>query len=188
MVRLWRITFFGAPRSESAAHAHEGGIVLWAPLVVLAVMAVVFGHPTHFPKGIFDGVLELVPEAHSSVILATGLSVFVLGTLGALYFYRPAATDALEVGAPGLFRWLASKLWFDEVYQWYIDKVQQRFALLLNFLDQVVLAGFIVRGGAGLVGLFGLGARALQVGKLSVYVYWFLAGIVVLWLFALGVF
>ena len=188
MVRLWRITFFGAPRSDSAAHAHEGGATLWAPLVVLALMALVFSHPKHFPKGIFDGVLTLVPEAHSAVILATGLSVFVLGTLGAWLFFKPAATDALEARAPGLFRLLASKLWFDEIYQWYIDKVQQRFALLLSFFDQIILSGFIVRGGAGLVGLIGLGARALQVGKLSVYVYWFLAGIVVLWLFAMGVF
>jgi NADH-quinone oxidoreductase subunit L len=102
-------------------------------------------------------------------------------------FYESSATDALEERSPGLFRLLASKLWFDEIYQWYIDKVQQRFALLLNFLEQIFLAGFIVRGGAGLVGLFGLGARALHVGKLNVYLYWFLGGIVVLWLFATGV-
>ena len=42
--------------------------------------------------------------------------------------YNPAATEALQEKAPGLFRLLASKLWFDEIYQWYIDKVQQRFA------------------------------------------------------------
>jgi len=83
---------------------------------------------------------------------------------------------------------LASKLWFDEIYQWYIDKVQQRFALLLNFLERIFLAGLIIRGSAGLVGLFGLGARALHVGKLNVYLYWFLGGVVVLWLFAAGVF
>ena len=33
MVRLWKIVFFGEPRSEAAAHAHEGGFTLWAPLV-----------------------------------------------------------------------------------------------------------------------------------------------------------
>jgi NADH-quinone oxidoreductase subunit L len=66
--------------------------------------------------------------------------------------------------------------------------VQQRFAMLLNFLEQILLAGVIIRGFAGLVGLFGLGARALHVGRLNVYVYWFLAGIVLLWLFAAGVF
>jgi len=66
--------------------------------------------------------------------------------------------------------------------------VQQRFAMLINFLEQIVLAGLIIRGLAGVVGLFGIGARALHVGSLHVYVYWFLLGAVLLWAFATGVF
>ncbi len=190
MTRLWRLTFFGEPRSESAAHAHEGGLTLTLPLVVLAVLAAIGGYTGIYPK-IFTGVFELIPEAHGSdhtTILITSLVVLILGAGAALLFYKPAATDALQEKAPGLFRLLASKLWFDEIYQWYIDKVQQRFALLLNFLEQIFLAGLIVRGFAGVVGLFGIGARALHVGKLNAYVYWFLFGVVALWLFATGVF
>ena len=190
MTRLWRITFFGDPRSESAAHAHEGGWTLTVPLVVLSVLAAIGGYVAIYPK-VFMGVFELIPEAHGgdhTTILITSLIVLVLGAGAALLFYKPAATDALQQRAPGLFRLLASKLWFDEIYQWYIDKVQQRFALLLNFLEQIFLAGLIVRGFAGVVGLFGLGARALHVGKLNVYLYWFLFGVVALWLFATGVF
>ncbi len=190
MTRLWRITFFGEPRSESAAHAHEGGLTLTLPLVVLAILAAIGGYVAIYPK-VFTGVFELIPEAHGgdhTTILITSLVVLILGAGTALFFYKPAATDPLEARAPGLFRLLASKLWFDEIYQWYIDKVQQRFALLLNFLEQIFLAGLIIRGFAGVVGLFGLGARALHVGKLNVYLYWFLGGVVVLWLFATGVF
>jgi NADH-quinone oxidoreductase subunit L len=33
-----------------------------------------------------------------------------------------------------------------------------------------------------------MGARALHVGKLHVYVYWFLLGVVLLWGFATGLF
>ena len=65
--------------------------------------------------------------------------------------------------------------------------LQRALGVLLNFLEQIFLAGLIIRGLAGLVGLFGLGARALHVGKLNVYVYWFLGGAVALWLFATGV-
>ena len=190
MTRLWRITFFGAPRSGSADHAHEGGLTLTLPLVLLAVLAVVAGYTGIYPK-VFSGVFELIPEAHGSdhtIILLTSLAVLLIGAGTAFAFYKPAATDALELKSPGLFRLLASKLWFDEIYTYYIDKVQQRFAMLLNFLEQIFLAGVIIRGFAGLVGLFGLGARALHVGRLNVYVYWFLAGIVALWLFATGVF
>jgi len=190
MTRLWRLTFFGEPRSESAAHAHEGGLTLTLPLVVLAILAAIGGYVAIYPK-VFTGVFDLIPEAHGAnhtTILITSLVVLLLGAGTALMFYKPAATDALQEKAPGLFRFLAAKLWFDEIYQWYIDKVQQRFALLLNFLEQIFLAGLIVRGFAGVVGLFGIGARALHVGKLNAYVYWFLFGVVVLWLFAAGIF
>ncbi|MEO6873919.1 MAG: proton-conducting transporter membrane subunit, partial [Opitutaceae bacterium] len=190
MVRLWKITFLGAPRSESAVHAHESGPTLALPMVLLAIFAVFAGYTAFYPK-VFTGIFDLIPEAGPAdhlTILITSLVVLLLGAGTALMFYRSAATDALEERSPGLFRLLASKLWFDEIYQWYIDKVQQRFALLLNFLEQIVLAGFIVRGLAGMVGLVGQGARALHVGKLNVYLYWFLGGVVVLWLFATGVF
>ena len=67
-------------------------------------------------------------------------------------------------------------------------KVQQRFAMLLNFLEQIFLAGLVIRGCAGLVGLVGLGARALHTGNLHAYVYWFLLGAALLWAFAAGAF
>jgi NADH-quinone oxidoreductase subunit L len=77
---------------------------------------------------------------------------------------------------------------FDRAYEAYVAKVQDRFAMLLNFLEQIMLAGLIVRGMAGIAGLFGLGARALHVGSLHAYVYWFLLGAVLLWGFAGGLF
>ena len=75
---------------------------------------------------------------------------------------------------------------FDSVYDYYVAKVQQRFALLLNFFEHIFLSGVIVRGLATVTGLFGLGARSLHVGNLNIYVYWFLLGLVLLWGFATG--
>jgi NADH-quinone oxidoreductase subunit L len=69
-----------------------------------------------------------------------------------------------------------------------VAKVQQRFAMLLNFLERVFLADTIIQGAARVVGYIGLGARALYTGSLHVYVYWFLLGAVVLWAFATGLF
>ena len=191
MVRLWKITFLGAPRSEHAEHAHESPLVLTGPLMVLAVLAVVGGYASHYPKA-FAGVIELVPEAEGSAhttIFLTSLAVLAVGAGLALSFYKTAAVDTLAEKFPGVFNFLtALRNAFDAAYDWYVAKVQQRFAMLLNFIEQVLLAGLIVRGlFAGTVGLIGLGARALHVGKLNVYVYWFLGGVVVLWLFAVGV-
>ncbi|HYD85262.1 MAG TPA: proton-conducting transporter membrane subunit, partial [Opitutus sp.] len=190
MVRLWKITFLGAPRSHEAEHAHEGGPTLWLPLIVLAALSVAGGYTAFYPQ-VFTGVFDLIPEAHGSahtIILITSLAVMTIGALAALFFYKPAATDSLEQKSPGAFNGLlALRNSFDAAYDYYVAKVQQRFAMLLNFLEQIFLAGLIIRGFAGVVGLFGLGARALHVGKLNVYVYWFLGGAVALWLFATGV-
>ena len=103
-------------------------------------------------------------------------------------FWKSTSTDTLADKAPGLFAALAAlKNSFDRAYDYYVAKIQQRFALFVNFFEQIFLAGLIVRGLAGFVGLCGLGARALHVGNLNAYVYWFLLGLVGLWLFATGV-
>jgi NADH-quinone oxidoreductase subunit L len=194
MVRMWKIVFLGTPRSAKADHAHEGGISLTAPLIVLAVLSIVGGYAWFYGSvfgGAFDGVIDLVPHAQETdhtVILVTSLVVLVVGALSAFMLYQPARTDALAVKSPGLFAALtALKASFDRIYDYYIAKVQQRFAMLLNFLEQILLSGVIVRGLAGIVGLFGLGARALHVGNANAYAYWFLLGAAALWAFAAGV-
>jgi len=191
MLRLWIITFFGAPRSEAAAHAHEGGFTLGAPLAVLAALAIVGGYIGIYPNA-FAGVFSLVREAQGSaylVILFTSLGILLAGGGLAFALYRPAELDPLQVKFPALFGGLVTlQQSFDRIYGYYIEKIQQRVAMLLNFIEVIGLAGLVVRGAAGLVGMAGLGARALHVGRLSAYLYWFLAGVVILWLFAAGVF
>jgi NADH-quinone oxidoreductase subunit L len=194
MLRMWRIVFFGTPRSENADHAHEGGVFILGPLFLLAALAVIGGYGFLYKNvfgGAFADVLDLVPEGEHgdhTVILVTSLAVLVIGAAAALLLYKPAPTDALAQKAPGLFAALRG-LWasFDRGYNYYVEKVQQRFAMLLNFLEQIFLAGLIIRGLAGVVGLFGLGARALHVGNANAYAYWFLLGVVALWAFASGV-
>jgi len=193
MIRMWKIVFLGEARSESAKHAHESGLVMTLPLMLLAGLSISGGYPAIFGK-LAGSVMSLVPDAHNDhaahpIILGTSLAVMLLGAGAAWLFYPAAATDALESKAGGLFRGLvALKESFDAVYDYYVAKVQQRFAMLLNFLEQIFLAGLIIRGCAGLVGLVGLGVRALHVGSLHAYVYWFLLGAVLLWGFAAGIF
>jgi len=190
MVRLWKIVFFGATRSEAAARAHEGGGVLTGPLVVLAALSLVAGWRRLYPAA-FAGILANVPEAEGrahGIVLGVSLAVLLIGAGASWAFYAASGTDELERRAPGLFRGLAAlQQCFDRFYAWYVAKVQQRAAMALNFLDVIGLSGLVVRGTAGLAGLAGLGLRALHVGRINAYVYWFLAGVAVLWLFAAGI-
>ena len=196
MVRLWRLVFFGPARSESAAHAHESGWTLTVPLAILAGLAILGGYTGAYPP-VFSGVFSLIPEAEGgarAVILATSLVVLLVGAGTALALYgrkgvQPAggavADDRLQRILPRVFSFLVRlRESFDLAYDYYVAKVQQRFALVLNFFDVIVLAGFIVRGMAGVAGLVGLGARALNVGRVNVYVCWMLAGVAVLWILA----
>jgi proton-translocating NADH-quinone oxidoreductase chain L len=190
MLRLWKIVFLGGPRSESAEHAHEGGLSLTAPLVLLAALSVVGGYTGLYPRA-FEGVFSLIPEAAGPthlVILVTSLVVLFVGAGTALAFYATDGTDALEQRSPAVFGFLgALRGSFDRAYDWYVAKVQQRAAIMLNFIDIVALAGAAVRGLAGAVEIAGFGIRALHTGRLSNYVYWFLGGVVVLWAYAAGV-
>jgi NADH-quinone oxidoreductase subunit L len=193
MVRLWKIAFLGAPRSDEAAHAHEGGLTLTLPLVVLAVLSVIGGYGWFYSgalAGRFAGIIDLVPHptgAAHMVILATSLAVMLVGALAALALYRPAADDSLAEKSPGLFGALAAlKASFDRAFDYYVAKVQQRLALVLNFIEQIFLAGVIVRGLAAVVGFMGLGARGLHTGNVNAYAYWFLLGAAALWAFAAG--
>jgi NADH-quinone oxidoreductase subunit L len=191
MVRVWKITFLGEARSDVAKHAQESGVAMTLPLVLLAALSVAGGYAGVFGR-LAGSVAELVPEAHGSAhttILLVSLAVMTLGAGSALVFYQTAATDTLEEKFRFGFSWLTwGKESFDRLYDYYVAKVQQRIAMVLNFLDQIVLAGAIIRGLAGVVGLVGYGARAFYTGSLHTYVYWFLLGAVLLWAYAAGVF
>jgi NADH-quinone oxidoreductase subunit L len=190
MTRLWVVTFLGRPRSDAAAAAHENGPLLTVPLMLLAVGAVLGGFTWFYLEP-----LQPIPaaaaalmqgEGHTTAMLF-GTAAFALGLLFGFAYYRPgAAVDRLERQAPLLYRALAERLYVDRLYEWYVAKVQQRLAMLLNFLEQILLAGAVVRGLAGLIGAIGVGARALHVGSLHGYVYWFLFGAALLWALAVG--
>jgi NADH-quinone oxidoreductase subunit L len=190
MVRLWKIVFLGKPRSEAAGHAHEAGMSVTAPLVLLALLSVVGGYRGAYPRG-FEGILSLVPEASGSthmVVLGASLFVLAVGAAAALAFYSTDGTDALQVRFPGAFGFLESlKTSFDTAYDYYVAKIQQRFALILNFIDVVGLAGVVVRGVGGAAELVSSGLRSLHTGRLGNYVYWFLFGVAVLWAYAAGI-
>lgn len=194
MVRMWRITFMGETQSDAAAKAHEGGLSMTLPLVVLAILSVVGGYTDSHGHGLiysgaFADVWSQIPHAHGAGVFVMSIAILVVGAGLAFALYKPGPSDGLATKMPAAFIGLtALKESFDKGYNYYVAKVQDRFAMLMNFLEQILLAGLIIRGLAGIVGLFGLGARALHVGSLHAYVYWFLLGAVLLWGFAGGLF
>jgi NADH-quinone oxidoreductase subunit L len=198
MTRLWTTTFLGKPRSEGADHAHESGPLILVPLIVLSIGSILGGFAWFYPEALRvvpDAALALLQgasdaeKAAASTAMIAGTAAFIIGAVLGALLYRPgSARDFLQTRLPVVYQLFEKRLYIDAAYDWYVAKVQQRFALLLNYIDLIGLSGIVVRGiVAGGTGLAGLAARAMHTGSLHNYVYWFLAGAVLLWAIATGV-
>ena len=141
MFRMWFLTFVGEPRNQARYdHAHESPRVMTAPLVMLAVMAVIFGGPllNHTfldfgalleqarpagPHGETTGGLLMpslaIPNEHDTHADANYASIVV-----------PATLIAFAVGVAGLL--LAAV-----IYAWRkldADEIRQQFQPLYRLL------------------------------------------------------
>ncbi|WP_269525975.1 NADH-quinone oxidoreductase subunit L [Coraliomargarita parva] len=194
MGRLLWIVFLGKPKSEAAEHAHESGFSMLVPLIVLAVLSVAGGWTQFWPEQLGEIIrhdlhtLHEAPggaEMHHQVTML-GSAACVLGLVVAFFFYGAGAKeDRLATKFAPVYNFLKAKLWFDEIYNFYVAKIQQPFANLLNAFDLFIIKGLFVKGSAGIVGLIGVCARSLHVGSIHGYVYWFLAGLILFWFVAI---
>ena len=155
MTRLVAEVFFGAPRSESAGHAHENPASMTIPLLLLAVGAVALGFLGTPAWPWLQSRLLGETEVHGHGLLAGGglmmLSIVLvalgLGAGWAIYGRRPRATagarDPLASTAPGVFRALTGRLGFDEFYAATFGRLATGAAALADGLDRYVWDGAV---------------------------------------------
>ncbi len=190
VTRLFAVAFLGKPRSEQAEHAHESGIAMALPLIVLGLLSlgagwIVYGLPM-MPKLCADAFLPSYEALHHQLV-AAGLAtpLFVAAVVAALigfiwggfYYGRKGADDPLKTRFPSLYHALHQHGWFDVLYDWYVAKVQQRFCNIVGFFDLLVSNLLMMRGSASIVALFGVLSRMSVVGNVHAYVYWFFGGL-----------
>jgi len=168
MTRQMIYVFFGNRRS-AAEHAHESPRVMTLPLIVLAIgtvfLSVVLtsawpwldGYLTGEPVR-FDIAHLIQPMLFISLLLVGG------GIALGIWFYRKAGTqnrdrtaevDPLEYAQPALFRFLANKMWIDELYARTIIAFAWASARLSDWMDRYFWDG-LVRGFAAIGQLFGI--------------------------------
>ena len=197
MGRLIWIVFFGKENSDAASSAHEVKAVMSVPLIVLSLFAIFVGLNVYWPFGLGTSIVSDLDHLHHlsnykeihKWVLILGSLAWVLGLGVSLLFYgRGSSKDRLELRFPKVFAFLKGRLWVDELYHLYVNTIQKPVAEFLSFADEVILRGIIVRGGAGLVGILGVGFRLLQVGKLNNYVLWFFVGLLLFWLYGIDLF
>ena len=197
MGRWFWVAFLGAPRSEAASHARENGIAMLAPLLLLAALSVAGGWLAVWPEALGGPVRTGMDALHHmagyasahGTVLVWGTLAWVVGLAGSYLLYgRGAATDRVRERLPALYGFLRGRLWFDEIYDFYVTRIQQRVAEAAGFVDLFLIKGLLVRGSGGLVALVGICSRALHTGSIHGYVYWFLAGMAALWIVAVQLF
>jgi NADH-quinone oxidoreductase subunit L len=168
MTRQIIYVFLGKPRT-AAQHAHESPRVMTMPLTVLALGAILLsvvltpawpwlhgyltGEPVHFEIGRLIQPMLFVSLALVSAGVVVGFWIY--RKAGMQDGDRPAEIDPLEYAQPALFRFLANKMWIDELYAHTIIAFSWMSARLSNWMDRYFWDG-LVRGFGAMGQLFGI--------------------------------
>jgi len=168
MTRQMIYVFFGQTRSSSE-NAHESPRVMTMPLIVLALCGIFFsvvltpawpwlhgyltGEPVHFE------IARLIqPMFFVSLVLVSagvGLGFWMYRKAGVQDRNRPAEIDPLEYAQPALFRFLANKMWIDELYGRTVIGFSWMAARLSDWMDRYFWDG-LVRGFGAMGQIFGI--------------------------------
>jgi len=132
--RLIYMTFHGAPRGDEKvmAHAHEAPPVMWVPVLVLVVGAIVSGFVAYGAlvgegfEAFWRDAIVILP-AHDALEAAHHVPAWVkylptvMGVGGVLlasvfYLWTRGLPERLAGAFPAVYRFLLNKWYFDEVY------------------------------------------------------------------------
>ncbi|TXH34673.1 MAG: NADH-quinone oxidoreductase subunit L [Rhodospirillaceae bacterium] len=197
--RLLFLTFHGKPRCDEKvyAHVHESPWVMLAPLVVLAIGALLsgavffndfVGEHAHefFGKSIFYGPEnEILHQAHEvpGWVKILPLIMGVVGIAWAFLFYmkRTDLPAKLASALGGLYAFVFNKWYFDELY----DLIFVRAAKVLGFGlwkggDGAVIDGLGPDGVASVTQVLSRRVAKLQTGYVYHYAFAMLIGVVAL--------
>jgi NADH-quinone oxidoreductase subunit L len=190
MGRLFFMTFYGKPRSDSAAQATESPAVMTTPLVILAILSVL-GGLINLPRVLtLEKWLEhtlgqglTAPFSWVTAFISLGLAVLGLFLAWKVYCRRNLLNlkqvDPLEQPLGALFTGMRNKWWVDELYHAVFVKPFQYVSsqVLANWVDQKMIDGAV--NGAGEATSFISKQRSrLQNGYVRNYALIFLLGVV----------
>lgn len=212
--RLFFMVFHGEERmdKETWHHLKESPIVVWLPLVILAIPSVVLGFiivgpilfEGHFASSIYvlekhDVLLQLGADYHGPLgfILHAFkhplvLSLLILGFLIAwfAYSYKPSTAEKVSSKLKWIISVLEHKYGFDAFNQFFLAGGSRRIGQYLWQIGDVKLIdGLLINGSAYSVRWISGLVRQIQSGYLYHYAFVMIVGLLVLLaLFALRIF
>ncbi len=176
MTRLFVVAFLGKPKSDNADHAHEVGPLMFVPLAMLAVMAILSATKVG-GLDIAKTLSAIRPDSHhhEAIILIASIATLVLGLLAGFGLYAGKTKDPLSMP---VFR---ERFYIDRFYDNFIVKYfQDAFAALVHFFDELFINGLLVGGlSRGAQGI-GLLIRRMQSGNIQTYAAFLAFGVLLI--------
>ncbi|RLG26370.1 NADH-quinone oxidoreductase subunit L [Methanosarcinales archaeon] len=196
--RLWFMAFTGKPRTDY--HAHESPPSMTVPLIILAILALVFGLVAH---GAFGGFLEhtysehliegaaaigghhlATEHVHPSTILfympiIVGVLGFVISWL--IYNRRVIKMSSIVSKRNPIYNLLLNRYYQQKIYIEFIaiTIVYRLLAMLGEFIDRRIIDG-IIDGISYVIITIGEIIRRIQTGVVQHYAAFVVAGVAVL--------
>jgi len=166
MTRQMAYVFFGSPRA-AAEHAHENRPNMTMPLVVLAVCTIglsIFLTPAW--PWLFDYLSGRTPrfdarELFHPLILVSLALVGGGVAAGAVLYRNVTDVDPFERAQPRVFRFLANRMWLDELYGFTVIALARTASAVADWMDRYVWDG-LVRLFAGLGQLAGIATKTFD--------------------------
>ena len=175
MARVLYVVFFGQLRVENR-HVHESPAVMLAPMIVLAVLAALFGFISIRVTEVGGiGTFLFFRELHDfdfnwylgigSIVLALG--AFALGWR--IYMDRRISLDPWKARFASAIKVVANKYYLDDIYQWGVDRVVLVFSNFIALFDRIVVNDTVVNGTGDSVRQSGLNLRYHVTGRVYNY-------------------
>ena len=196
--RLLIMTFHGRPRAsaETMAHVHESAPVMTIPLIVLALGAIGAGWLFRGQligedwAAFWNGSIAIGTDNHALRAMEgvpgwVSLAPTVVGLLGiatayVFYMFVPAIPARLAAMFPAVYRFLAAKWYFDELYAALLVRPARALARMLWTVGDTRLIDGMPNGLAALAAGGSAGVVRLQTGSLALYAFVMLIGLVTL--------
>ncbi|MFQ6025919.1 MAG: NADH-quinone oxidoreductase subunit L [Dehalococcoidia bacterium] len=198
MARAMFVVFFGQYREERQ-HVHDAPPTMSITMALLGVLALGFGLISWNWPGSYDGIgsflfyideqHEVLQEHHAfhlvpwiaivSIILAVGAFVYAY----LLYVRRSASVEGFRSQFGWLIKVVENKYYFDEAYQWVVDKIVLVFGEIVAWVDRALVNDIGVNGPGQVVRRLGVTLRLHVTGHVYSYALAMTLGVIGLALF-----
>jgi proton-translocating NADH-quinone oxidoreductase chain L len=193
-------TAHGVHDEHTAGHGghgtpHESPWIMALPLLIVCIPAVLSGFMNfpganffgfHIPSNTLFGDAVYFGEPHHEElnwgVAFAGTLAGLLGIgLAAVMYWRPVLTPvAISSSLPAAYRTLFNKYYFDEAYQWIIDRIILGVSGLAATFDRKVINDRVIDAPGHLTVAAGDKVRYLETGRVYHYAFAFVVGIILI--------